>query len=286
MKKVTLILLFFSLILSFSCKSSKLEHKGKALVEVNGQKLTEEAINAELFLAFEDSIPRRAKLDYLNRWIENELLYQEAKKRGLDKSPQVKIRIEQAVKDVLVLSLLKDQSIKQIQVSEEEAKKFYEQNRDFFKRDQDEIRASHILFSTQAQAENAFDRIKKGEDFKLLAQELSLDSQTRNSGGDIGYFNLSSMPPVIANVVSELQIGKVSAPFKTEMGFHILKVTDRKPKGSLREFAEIKDKLIAQMSEQKKSEAVTKLLEELKSKAKIEKYDWAKDTLTAEQKTF
>jgi peptidyl-prolyl cis-trans isomerase C len=280
-KKVTLILLFFSLILSFSCKSSKLEHKGKALVEVNGQKLTEEAINAEISLAFEDSIPQKAKLDYLNRWIENELLYQEAKKRGLDKSPEVKIRIEQAVKDVLVLSLLKDQSIKQIQVSEEEAKKFYEQNRDFFKRDQDEIRASHILFSTQAQAENAYARIKKGEDFKLLAQELSLDSQTRNSGGDIGYFNLSSIPPVIANVASELQIGKVSAPFKTEMGYHILKVTDRKPKGSLREFAEIKDRLIAQMSEQKKSEAVTKLLEELKSKAKIEKYDWTKDTLTA-----
>ncbi|MDP2961032.1 MAG: peptidylprolyl isomerase [candidate division Zixibacteria bacterium] len=208
MKKVTFFLLFFSLILSFSCKSSKLEHKGKALVEVNGQKLTEEAINAEISLAFEDSIPQKAKLDYLNRWIENELLYQEAKKRGLDKSPEVKIRIEQAVKDALVLSLLKDQSIKQIQVSEEEAKKFYEQNRDFFKRDQDEIRASHILFSTQAQAENAYARIKKGEDFKLLAQELSLDSQTRNSGGDIGYFNLSSMPPVIATWPLNSRSGK------------------------------------------------------------------------------
>jgi peptidyl-prolyl cis-trans isomerase C len=279
-KKVTFFLLSLGLIFFVNCKSSKLENKGKPLVEVNGQALTEEAINAELSLAFEDSIPRRAKLDYLNRWIENELLYQEAKKRGLDKNPEVKIRIKQAVKDVLVLSLLKDQSAKQIQISDEEAKKFYEQNKDFFKRDQDEIRASHILFSTQAQAENAYDRIKNGEDFKLLAQELSLDSQTRNSGGDIGYFNLSSVPPVIANAASKLQVGQISPPFKTEMGYHILKVTDRKPKGSLREFAEIKDRLIAQMRERKKSEAVARLLEELRSKAKIEKYDWAKDSLT------
>jgi foldase protein PrsA len=212
--------------------------------------------------------------------MENELLYQEAKKRSLEDNPEIKMRAQQAVKDVVVLSFLKSQISNQIQVSEEEAHRVYEQNKELFRREQDEVRASHILLSSQSQADSVYARIKKGEDFGSLAQELSLDSQSRNWGGDLGYFGLSTMHPLIAEKAFDLQVGEVSTPFETEMGYHILKVMDKKPKGSLRGFAEVRNRLINQLLAEKKRGAVTSLLDELKSKAKIEKFGWARDSVS------
>ncbi len=279
MKKTYLILILSVWLLSISgCRSSNQVKEGKALVKVDNEKLTEEGLKAELSLAYGDSILPGAKLEYLNRWIDNQLLYEEAKKRGLDRLPEVQIRAKQAAKDVTVLSLLNDQIAKNIQISEDDARKFYQQNKDFFKREQEEVRASHILFSSQAQADSASARLKKGEDFELLARELSLDSLTRNTGGDIGYFSLSNTDPVVARVASGLKTGMVSSPFKTAMGYHILKVTDRKPKGSIRDFEEVKTTLMSQLLQEKRNQAISSLLEELKKKAKIEKFGWAADS--------
>jgi len=276
----TYLLLIFSVwLLSIpGCKSSNRVQAGKVLAKVNGEELTEEEMRAELSLAYGDSILPGAKLDYLNRWIDNQLLYEEAKRRGLEKLPEVKMRARQAARDIMVLSLLNDQIAKNIQVSEDEARRFYDQNKDFFKREQEEVRASHILFSSQAQADSVSARLKKGEDFKLLARELSLDSLTRNTGGDIGYFSLSNTDPVVARVASGLQTGMVSPPFKTAMGYHILKVTDRKPKGSIRDFKEVKATLMNQLLQEKRNQAISSLLGELKKKAKIEKFGWATDS--------
>lgn len=279
MKRIYLLLIFSVWLLSIpGCKSSNRVQAGKVLAKVNGEELTEEEMRAELSLAYGDSILPGTKLDYLNRWIDNQLLYEEAKRKGLEKLPEVKMRARQAAKDIMVLSLLNDQIAKNIQVSEDEARSFYDQNKDFFKREQEEIRASHILFSGQAQADSASARLKKGEDFKLLARGLSLDSLTRNTGGDIGYFSLSNTDPVVARVASGLQIGMVSLPFKTAMGYHILKVTDRKPKGSIRDFDEVKAALMNQLLQEKRSQAISSLLGELKKKAKIEKLGWAADS--------
>jgi len=279
MKRTYLLLIFSVWLLSIpGCKSSNQGQAGKVLVKVNGEGLTEEEMKAELSLAYGDSILPGTKLEYLNRWIDNQLLYEEAKRRGLEKLPAVRIRAKQAAKDVTVLSLLNDQIAKNVQISEDEARRFYDQNKDFFKREQEEIRASHILFSSQAQADSASARLKKGEDFNLLVRVLSLDSLTRNTGGDIGYFSLSNTDPAVARVASGLQIGMISPPFKTAMGYHILKVTDRKPKGSIRDFAEVKTTLMSQLLQEKRNQAISSLLEGLKKKAKIEKSGWAADT--------
>jgi peptidyl-prolyl cis-trans isomerase C len=279
MKKAYFLLIFSAWLLSISgCQSSNKEKQENILAKVDGEELTESGLKAELSLAYGDSILPQAKLEYLNRWIDNQLLYEEAKRRGLDKLPEVQIRAEQAAKDITVLSLLNDQIAKNIQISEDEARRFYDQNKDLFKREQDEVRASHILFSSQAQADSASARLKKGEDFKFLARELSLDSLTRNNSGDIGYFSLSNTDPTVARIAAGLKTGMVSSPFRTGMGYHILKLTDRKPKGSIREFEEVKSILINQLLQEKRSQAISSLLEELKKKAKIEKFGWAADS--------
>jgi len=62
------------------------------------------------------------------------------------------------------------------------------------------------------------------------------------------------------------------------MGYHILKITDRKPKGSIRDFEEVKTTLMNQLLQEKRNQAISSLLEELKKKAKIERFGWAADS--------
>ncbi len=90
-----------------------------------------------------------------------------------------------------------------------------------------EIRASHILVKTENDAKVILSRIQKGESFAKLAEEFSMDSSKRR-GGDLGYFGRGRMVRAFENAAFALEKGQVSQPVKTEFGWHLIKVTDKK----------------------------------------------------------
>jgi len=90
-----------------------------------------------------------------------------------------------------------------------------------------EIRASHILVKTENDAKVLLQRIQKGESFAKLAEEFSMDPSKRR-GGDLGYFGRGRMVRQFENAAFELEKGQVSQPVKTEFGWHLIKVTDRR----------------------------------------------------------
>ncbi|MFH0889925.1 MAG: peptidylprolyl isomerase [Candidatus Aenigmatarchaeota archaeon] len=90
-----------------------------------------------------------------------------------------------------------------------------------------EVRASHILVKTENEAKTVLERINKGESFAKIAMEVSL-CPSGKKGGDLGYFGRGRMVRAFENAAFELEKGKVSLPFKTEFGWHVLKVTDKK----------------------------------------------------------
>lgn len=107
----------------------------------------------------------------------------------------------------------------------------------------DQLRASHILIQdkrdslgklidsvqTYQKAMEVFDRIKKGEDFALLAQQFSEDPATKSNGGDLGYFDRRRMAQPFDSAVFTLKVGEVAGPVRTQYGWHIIKKTDEKP---------------------------------------------------------
>ena len=123
--------------------------------------------------------------------------------------------------------------------SDAEAKDFYAKNPDKFKQTE-QVRASHILVrvpsdadaKTRARAKAEIDgvlkQVKSGGDFAKLAQQHSQDGSAAQ-GGDLGFFPRGQMVPEFDQVAFSLPVGQVSGIVTTQFGYHILKVTDKKP---------------------------------------------------------
>ena len=90
-----------------------------------------------------------------------------------------------------------------------------------------QIRASHILVKTENDAKVILQRALKGESFAKLAEEFSMDPSKRR-GGDLGYFGRGRMVRNFENAAFALEKGQISQPVKTEFGWHLIKVTDKK----------------------------------------------------------
>lgn len=89
------------------------------------------------------------------------------------------------------------------------------------------VKASHILVDTKQKAEILKTRIDNGESFEMLARKYSKCPSGEN-GGDLGYFERGQMVPSFENAAFSLPVGRVSEPIKTQFGWHIIKVYDRR----------------------------------------------------------
>jgi len=165
------------------------------------------------------------------------------------------------------------------EASDTEVKAFYDQNPERFKRPET-VRASHILLRVDPSADDAtkkqtrtkiddiLKRAKSGEDFGALAQQNSQDGSAPQ-GGDLGYFPKEKMVPAFADVAFALKPGEISDVVTTQFGVHIIKVTDRKPAGTVA-LEEVSPRVKQFLTEQKKQEEAQAFIAGLRQKAKIE----------------
>ena len=165
-------------------------------------------------------------------------------------------------------------------ITDADAKKFYDSNTEEFK-NPETVKASHILFTVNKDdspevvkqkedaAKKAIARAKKGEDFNKLAKELSEEPGAKESGGDLGFFAKDRMVPEFAEAAFSQKPGEISGPVRTQFGWHVIKVTDKKPAGTV-PFEEVKEQIIAYLKSAKQREAVQAILKKLKDSAQIE----------------
>ena len=165
-------------------------------------------------------------------------------------------------------------------ITNADAKKFYDANTEEFK-NPETVKASHILFivnkgdsaevvkQKESAAKKAEARAKNGENFSKLAKELSEEPGAKESGGDLGFFAKDRMVPEFAAVAFGLKPGEISDPVKTQFGWHVIKVTEKKPAGTV-PFEEVKDQIIAYLKSAKQREAVQTVLKKLKGSAVID----------------
>ena len=145
------------------------------------------------------------------------------------------------------------------------------------------VAASHILVAVRRDAppEDALaaenkvisinDRLKKGEKFADVAAQSSDDPNTKNKGGDLGFFMKERVLPEIGDAAFKLKVGEVSPPVRSEFGYHLIKVTDRHPAHTAK-LEEVRPQIAAYLTQQKRSAAAAKIVQALHDKAKIEIY--------------
>jgi peptidyl-prolyl cis-trans isomerase C len=221
----------------------------------------------------------QARRDYLVGFVTNMIiLAQAAQEKRLQDDPAFKRRAEFARNKVLMEVLLQDEAKKAI--TDEALHAVYN---DAVKQmsNEEEVHARHILFrvadwndakaaaEAEAKAKAVVERLKKGEDFTKLANELTEDPSGRKDGGDLGYFTKDQMVPEFANVAFTLDKGKYSEqPVKTQFGWHVILVEDKR-KRPAPPFDQVKPQLERFVVRKAQMDLVNKL----RAEAKIERLD-------------
>lgn len=277
---VIIIFVFSSLHAEEKAKTENAAKDSSILAEVNGVKITESDFNEEI-----NSVPASYrgmisanKNKFLDDLILQELLYQEAVKKNLDKDTDVAKALERLKKKVLAQKLLEKDVIELTKVSEEDIKKNYEENKDAYK-EPEQVNAAHILVrvkegvsekedkETLAKAEGLLKKIKEGADFSQLAKDNS-DCPSSSKGGELGYFSRGQMVPEFEDAAFKLKVGEVSGIVKTKFGYHIIKILDKK-EAKQKEFAEVKEEIEQKLTKEKQKSAFDSYTKDLKAKAKI-----------------
>ena len=151
--------------------------------------------------------------------------------------------------------------ISNIEISDEEGEEFFNENRE----DLIVLKASHILLSTEEDGNRVLKALQDGESFEELAIEESKDSTSAVNGGDLGYIvkGKYAAVPEFDKVVFELEVGEISDLVKTEVGYHIIRLDDRRDT-----FEELKDEI----SDLLKNQEYAKYVKDLEEKGKITIY--------------
>ncbi|GFO58953.1 peptidylprolyl isomerase [Geomonas silvestris] len=251
-------------------EAKKEDKSGVVLAEVNGTPITDkefykEQENLPPYLKPMTETPEGRK-EMLDTMVVRELIMQQAQKEGLDKSPEVASKLEDLKKRVIVEAFLKKKVEQSANIPDAELKSFYDKNLDKFKTGE-QIHASHILVKSEAQAKDIEKQLKAGGNFEELAKKNSIDGAAAK-GGDLGWFGKGSMLPDFEKVAFSLKEGAISDIVKTKFGYHIIKVTGKRPAGT-RTFDEVKDQLKAALAPEKQQETFKKIKEDLKKSAKI-----------------
>jgi parvulin-like peptidyl-prolyl isomerase len=167
-------------------------------------------------------------------------------------------------------------------VTDAESKSYYEENKKRYEV-QEQIHAAHILVKVDAKADkkaeadalkkaNDFykDATKKGADFATLAQKSS-DGPTAGRGGDLNWFPRGRMVKEFDDIAFKMKAGEISKPVKTQFGYHVIKLIDRKD-GRDRPFDEVKESIEKLLKNKKQRTAKQALLKDLRTNAKLETF--------------
>ena len=149
---------------------------------------------------------------------------------------------EKDYRNTVKLNLLEQKAaLKTIKVTDKELKAAYASYKP-------EIRASHILVKDEKTANDIEAKLKSGAKFEDLAKEKSTDTASASKGGDLGWFGTGVMDPDFEKAAYSLKENQISAPIKTQYGYHIIQLTGTKSKQS---FAKMKNTLTAQVKQGK-----------------------------------
>jgi len=200
----------------------------------------------------------------IHGYIQIKLLDQEIKVSDIESSPEVQKALSTSKDNIIRKAFVERQVKSSIDPKIIDAK--YAELVNSLK-GKEEVKVSHILYDNsaqgEAQAKKAKQRLSKGEKFATLAKE-SKDESSKANGGEIGYIRQGQLVPEFEEKALSMKINEISEPVKTQFGYHIIKVLDKRPV-KIPSLDEIKNQIITKLE----AEAVQKYMSDLESKAEI-----------------
>jgi len=300
--------------------ADKAASSGKEAASVNGKLISKSQYERDLSVfqkrvaqegrQLSDADLTTVKNRILENLIDTEVLYQQSQKEGVKVDDQaineqietIKKRfsdeaaykkalegmdvsekeIRAQIQRGLAINQLLDTNVRpKITVTEEESKKFYNNNPNLFKQPE-QVKASHILIKMAPNAEESIKiqarkkietvqiKVRQGEDFGLLAKANS-EGPSAQREGDLGYFRRGQMVKSFEDAAFALNVGKVSGIVETQFGYHLIKVTDKKLARTI-PYKEVQFRLEQHLKKEKEKTEIQGYIKNLKKSAKIKRF--------------
>jgi peptidyl-prolyl cis-trans isomerase C len=282
------ILAFFLLLLWVGCQK---EMGRDELARVNDVSITIQDFNR-----MADRQPLEAKMRLLtepaqrdffeNYVISRELLLQVAKKRGIDKDPEMVLKIEDLRRAMIIDTLLDEVLRGKNEVSEPEIRQYYRKNSNRFT-EPTEVKVRQIVVGSESALKEVLKRLATGERFENLAAAQNPE-QLRGEGGSLGYIRRGQLAPVFAPFEEAAfalkNKGDISDVVRTPHGYHLIQLEDKRG-SALRPLEQVRETIRAFLQAKKRQDAYLEYVRELKSKAKIVVNEelWTKEFRAEEQ---
>ena len=236
----------------------------KTTITVNGVTIPQTRIDARI-----KSIVAQGQMDspelrkaVREELINLEIMAQESVKKGFDKQAETISQLDTAKQSALVGAFVQDY-FKNHPISEDDLKKEYENLKKTA--GDKEYKARHILVQEEAEAKSIVSQLKKGAKFDKLASKYSLDPGSKEKGGALEWSMPANFVKPFAEALVSMKKGSVSAPVKSEFGWHIIKLDDVRD-FNFPPYREVKQNLMQRAQQQ----AIQKAVAEMRTTAKIE----------------
>ncbi|HHX87767.1 MAG TPA: foldase [Firmicutes bacterium] len=257
--------------------------RGEVVATVNGENIYKDQLYEAMF-----SAGGREMLDQL---ISKQLIIQEGRRQGIKVSDeeveqelsnfteelgayfdqfleQSGMTREQIKEELRVNLYAKKMATEQIKITDEDLKTYFKENQESFNIPE-QIEARHILVETREEADEILSQLNEGKDFSALAKEHSLDTNNKETGGNLGLFSKGVMEPAFEEAAFSLPKGGISQPVETGHGFHIIEVLDHQPAREV-SFEEVKEEVRQSKLEEMLPSQVQSILTSLWDSAEID----------------
>jgi peptidyl-prolyl cis-trans isomerase C len=243
------------------------EEANPVLAKVNGAEIRQ----SDIALAEEELGPSLAQMDPATKQenvlaflIDMRIVAKAAEDKKVENTEEFKKRLAFTRNRLLMDSLLANEG--KAATTDAALKKVYEEAAKQIT-DEQEVHARHILVETEDEAKAVADELKKGADFAELAKKKSKDPGA-SDGGDLGFFTKDQMVPEFSTVAFALEPGKISDPVKSQFGWHVIKVEEKRNRKAP-DFEQVKGQIETYVTRKAQADYVTKLREA----AKVERMD-------------
>ncbi|MBH0228705.1 peptidylprolyl isomerase [Halobacillus yeomjeoni] len=279
MKKLAITAALAASVFTLSACSSNAD-ESETVVETNGGEVTKEEFYQELKKESGEKVLQQlvmkevlsAKYDVSDEAVQKELdtLKEQYGDQFESVLKQSGFSSEEQFKETIRFSLLQEKAASEdIDISEEAMKDYYE-------RMKTEVEASHILVKDEETAKEVKQKLEDGASFEEMAKEYSQDGSSQK-GGQLGYFGPGKMAPEFEKAAYNTEVGTVSEPVKTQFGYHLIKVTDKRDVEDVKPYeeakSEIKRTLISQkVDQQQLQQKLDQIMKEAEVDVKIEEF--------------
>ena len=236
------------------------------LATVAGEVITEADVNA-----FIQNMPKEQQMyasnpqfrqQIVDQLINYRLFSKYAEEMKLDETAEFEAALSNARKEILA-SMAINETVKAVEVTEEEMKAFYEENSQYFEKGAT-VSAKHILVKEEEKCQEILEEIVAGKVFEEAAQQYST-CPSGQKGGDLGEFGKGQMVKEFEEAAFAAEIGQVVGPVKTQFGYHLIKV-EAKNEATVTPFEEVKEQIGRNLKQQKQNKAYSDKAAELKAK--------------------